>query len=206
MGAETKEDRTNKSNKTMQKIWFVSDTHFGHSNIIKHAKRPFKDVDHMNEMLIHNWNAVVKPGDTVYFLGDFAMMHRYSNCEMWFRRLNGHIFMLYGNHDKPKDIEKLRPLWHGAYKRIKVEGQKIVLFHYPIRSWQGIHKGYWHLHGHCHGNLPDPGGLICDVGVDTSVDICGRPYSPISFEELKSWMDQRKLVLSGDHHRPGISS
>ena len=47
-------------------VWFVSDTHFDHENIIKYCNRPFADVNEMNETLIKNWNNVVKPNDIVF--------------------------------------------------------------------------------------------------------------------------------------------
>jgi hypothetical protein len=56
-----------------QQVWFTSDTHFGHTNVIKYSGRPFADVNEMNEKLVLNWNAIVKPGDVVYHLGDFAL-------------------------------------------------------------------------------------------------------------------------------------
>ncbi len=56
----------------MSNIWFTSDTHFGHANIIRFCDRPFKDIQEMNERLIANWNAVVRPGDSVYHMGDFS--------------------------------------------------------------------------------------------------------------------------------------
>ena len=57
----------------MPSIWFTSDTHFSHCNIIKYCNRPFKDVDEMNKILIQNWNNVVRPDDIVWHLGDFAL-------------------------------------------------------------------------------------------------------------------------------------
>lgn len=60
----------------MTKTWFISDTHFGHVNILKYDERPFADIEEMNEELIKRWNKKVKNGDTVWFLGDFAMFNK----------------------------------------------------------------------------------------------------------------------------------
>ena len=48
------------------------DNHFGHTNIIKHDNRPFENASIMDEVMINNWNNVVKENDTVYILGDFS--------------------------------------------------------------------------------------------------------------------------------------
>ena len=53
-------------------IFFTSDTHFHHDNIIRFCNRPFKDVYHMDEELIKRWNEKVGPDDIIYHLGDFA--------------------------------------------------------------------------------------------------------------------------------------
>ena len=54
-------------------VFFTSDTHFNHTNIIRFCSRPFKDVEHMNETLIANWNRVVGPDNIVFHLGDFCL-------------------------------------------------------------------------------------------------------------------------------------
>ena len=68
-------------------IFFQSDTHYWHTNIISYSNRPFKDVEEMNEALVANWNSVVRPEDTVYFLGDFSMAFR--SVEIYSSRLMG---------------------------------------------------------------------------------------------------------------------
>ena len=55
------------------RVFFTSDTHFNHANIIRFCNRPFKDVSHMNEAIISNWNRVVGPEDIVFHLGDFCL-------------------------------------------------------------------------------------------------------------------------------------
>lgn len=80
-------------------IFFTSDTHFGHKNIIRYSDRPFRDVTHMNEMLVHNWNSVVTPADTVYHLGDVALGPIWESLE-YINRLNGRKVLVTGNHDR----------------------------------------------------------------------------------------------------------
>ena len=81
--------------------WFTSDTHFGHTNIIRYSNRPFKDVNHMNEEIIRKWNSVVSPEDTVYHLGDVAL-GKIDDSLACVGRLNGtKILVDDGNHDRP---------------------------------------------------------------------------------------------------------
>lgn len=81
-------------------IWFTSDTHFSHKNIIKYCERPFDDTDHMDETIIENWNSVVAPEDMVYHLGDIALGPIDQSLAK-VARLNGHKIAVLGNHDRP---------------------------------------------------------------------------------------------------------
>ena len=89
-----------------QNIFFISDLHLGHHNVLKFDGRPFKDVQEMHVNLIKNWNSVVGDDDIVYNLGDLS----FGNDELskWFLySVKGKIHHIMGNHDKLKDISKL---------------------------------------------------------------------------------------------------
>ena len=184
-------------------IFFTSDTHFGHANIIKFCSRPFKDASHMNQMLINNWNSVVKAEDTVYHLGDFGFAHP-RVIEGIIRQLNGTKFLIFGNHDKTikanRDLQELFGWckdYHELYVpdlRVKGGRQLAVLHHYAGLVWNKSHYGSWMLHGHSHGTLKYPYvGRIMDVGVDPLA------YHPISYEQVRTKLLTLKPV-SVDHH------
>jgi calcineurin-like phosphoesterase family protein len=80
-------------------IFFTSDLHFGHANIIQYCNRPFNSVEHMNGVLMSNWNSVVTEDDKVIVLGDFAM-GKISETLPVAERLNGMKFLVPGNHDR----------------------------------------------------------------------------------------------------------
>jgi calcineurin-like phosphoesterase family protein len=132
----------------------------------------------MNDHLIHNWNDRVQPSDSVYFLGDFSFGNPEETGEI-LRQLRGHKHLVTGNHDRRGRAEKTD--WdfyfnsRQDYMRLKYEGKKFVLCHFPFESWE---RGYVHLHGHSHGELRTLKGRH-DVGVDMK----GNYYSPISFQE-----------------------
>ena len=52
----------------MGKIFFTSDLHFGHENVLRFDNRPFASTLEMDDELIHRWNAKVAPGDLYMFL------------------------------------------------------------------------------------------------------------------------------------------
>jgi calcineurin-like phosphoesterase family protein len=184
-----------------KQIWFTSDHHFDHQKIISFAKRPYKDVEEMNEALIANYNEDVNEQDDVYILGDFSF-HRNSDkglVEMLVHRLKGHKHFLVGNHDEKRHAPKANGwAWVGHYKRIKVDGQRIVLMHYPILSWHGMHDGAWMLHGHSHGNLPkDMRSKRLDVGVD-----CWN-YRPVNYDTVAEEMKKHEFSPIDHHGRKG---
>lgn len=159
--------------------WFTSDTHFGHTNIIRFCNRPFANVSAMNNGLIEMWNSQVGPNDRVIHLGD---LYWGSDRSAWLavrRRLNGHLALVPGNHDPVDDLlacgavdELLPPICEVFYTCKRTKSKRyFVLCHYPMAEWQRAQSGAIHLHGHTHGNAPlghpTPKGLRrLDVGVD----------------------------------------
>jgi len=170
----------------LKNSFFTSDEHYGHTNIIKYCKRPFKHVDEMNEVLIKNHNEIVKDGDDVYHLGDFA----FRNHASFLRRLNGTHYLIKGNHEG-NDWRNAGFVWVKEVATIRVSEQDIFMSHYAHRTWNRAHYGVWHLFGHDHGQMPDL-GKSCDVGVDA-----WNGYKPVSFEQLA---ERFKNVECLKHH------
>ena len=176
----------------MSNLWFTADTHFGHRNILKYSNRPFDSVDEMDESLIANWNARVRPDDKVYHLGDVGLCSP-GYLEDLLDQLNGKIYLIKGNHEKPALSCRHRFEWIKDYYELVVDdpdahrGKRLIcLMHYAMRVWNVSHHGSWHLYGHSHGSLPDdPKALAFDAGVDC------HNYMPISYEEVKAIMAQK---------------
>ncbi|WP_246686452.1 MULTISPECIES: metallophosphoesterase [unclassified Methylobacterium] len=158
------------------KTFFTADTHFGHKGVLSMAGRPFASIEEHDEALIAAWNAVVGPRDEVYHLGDFAMGATPERCQAIFRRLRGRKHLIRGNHDKKRVLDLP---WYSRQDLAtpKVEGTRVVLFHYPMRAWAGAFRGSLQLFGHTHGRLPDT-SQSCDVGVDR------WSYAPISLGQI----------------------
>jgi calcineurin-like phosphoesterase family protein len=177
------------------KLFFTSDTHFGHKLMLR-LGRAFTDVDEMDRHLIECWNDRVPPGSDVFHLGDISFRKDDQTVNI-LRQLNGRLYLVTGNHDRGINTTvKSCFLAVAPYMELKVERQKIILFHFPIHSWHAVHHGSWHLHGHSHGSCA-PLGKRMDVGVDC------HALRPVSYREIERVMGTRE-VTSGDGHRPGM--
>lgn len=175
----------------MEQIWFTSDEHYGHENIIKFCNRPFKSTEEMKETMIRNHNAVVKPGDRVYHLGDmFWRTTSDDEALSIIHRLNGQPFYIRGNHEElihRSQAVRQSFVWVRDSENLKIFGYpNIWLSHYAHRVWNGSHKGAYHLYGHTHAAMPEDGSLSFDVGVDA------QNFYPISLEAVH----QKMLYIS----------
>jgi calcineurin-like phosphoesterase family protein len=197
--------------------WFTSDLHFGHKNIIKYRTRPWASVQEIDEALVANWNAVVKPEDEVWNLGDVAFCCKPEYAAGLLERLNGKHHLLMGNHDEVALTLRLRdkvtgapdgdapPGWRPLFgeftsgvHEVTIEDQKIVLCHYAMRTWHHAQRGVWHLFGHTHGALR-PFGKSVDVGVDNVAEVLSGVYRPPakdSHEPYKSLVARAKLLTA----------
>jgi calcineurin-like phosphoesterase family protein len=175
----------------MGSIYFTSDIHFGHKNIINYCRRPFLTVEEMDQQLKNNWNKTVKPTDTVYCLGDFLLtkdkeQNKPENISLLLKSLNGKKHLVVGNHDNNNVIKCSEWISVSYLNEITINGQFIVMCHYKMATWNQSHRKSWHLYGHSHGTFKEEETeLSCDVGTD-----CWN-YCPVSFDIIKYKMEKR---------------
>jgi len=179
------------------KLFFTSDTHFNHANIIRFCDRPFKNVEDMNETLISNWNSVVRQNDDVFHLGDFCL----GGAAEWTKvldRLNGKIHLIVGNHD----LKNLRQGFMGRFeevlmqRHIEIGKQKIYLNHYPFLCFSGSYKDdVWQLFGHVHTRKnntgTDAGRLQYLYSTQYDVGVDNNNFTPVSYEQVKKIIESQ---------------
>ncbi len=174
-------------------IYFISDTHFNHDNILKYCKRPFKDVKDMNDALIKNWNSVVKDDDTIYHLGDLALGDKNDFVSIA-KKLNGNKYLIRGNHDNFK-VSFYEENGFKVLKNppIKLDKYKLYLSHTP-RMDSELPSGYINIHGHIHNNILNDLKVYPlkyyspNLHFNVSVDVIG--FTPISIDDLLKKIDK----------------
>lgn len=137
-----------------KEVWFISDTHFGHKNIINFVDgnyqrtRPFSSTEEMDELMVENWNSLVKDGDRVYHLGDVCMSNK--NLPI-LKRLKGRKCLIKGNHDIFK-LKEYLPYFDDirAYRIYSEHG--IICSHIPVHTQQLNNRFRVNVHGHLHTN------------------------------------------------------
>ena len=171
-------------------VLFTADTHFGHGGALGLFARPFASVAAMDEALIAAWNGAVAPDDTVWHLGDFAVRASAARVADLLARLNGTKHLVAGNNDGHATRDC--PAWASVrdYAEIELDGRRLTLCHYPLRSWNGMGRGALDLHGHSHGRLA-PLPRQFDVGVDA------RGFRPVTLAELLAERRRRAPRTSG---------
>lgn len=171
-------------------IFFTSDQHFYHKNIIRYTGRPFSSVAEMNETLIQNHNSVVEQNDDVYFFGDFAF------CSLEWQRgilskLNGKKYLFLGNHDRSESAMRslgFADVFHS--KDMSFGGKVFRMSHYPfIPSNPGPYDTKyldrrpsregcdWLLCGHVHEKWK-----ILENQINVGVDVWD--FKPISIDTI----------------------
>lgn len=166
--------------------YYISDTHFGHSNAIKFDNRPFKDRDEMDRVMIELWNSRVRDEDHVYIIGDFCYRAEKTPAT-YLKQLNGHKHLVVGNHDRntieneqaKKYFDSIELMMH-----IVDEGEHICLCHFPIADWNRARHGSWHIYGHIHGSKDDAYQFMKTRPHALNAAACINHYMPATFKEL----------------------
>jgi calcineurin-like phosphoesterase family protein len=166
---------------TEGKVWIWSDLHFGHTNVIKYSDRPFNDAQHMDELMIKNFNDLVGPKDISVWVGDVSFRNS-ALSKAIVRRLNGYKILIVGNHDfekkkglKAMDFDEVHLVYNLTL------GDMVVAFtHYPMDN---LPKGWKNCHGHVHRN----GHRVDEVPLSknhVNVNCEFLDYQPITLETL----------------------
>ena len=188
----------------MNDIWFSADTHFAHNKSFICEPRGFSTADEMNEVIIERWNKLVKPNDIVYHLGDVFLNNNEVGIEC-FKRLNGQIFMIWGNHDtdvKKDLLARECNILGGWYSYlIKYDKLSLYLSHYPSITANYDEKHFnqhvINLHGHTHQQknfLYVDNPFMYHVGMDS------HNCMPVHIDEViteikQTWLDLQKLNI-----------
>lgn len=132
--------------------YYISDTHFGHSNCLHFDNRPFKDCVEQEAEMIKRWNAVVKSDDTVYILGDFCWVK--NDWVRILKQLNGRKILIKGNHDN-KLGDDIKKQFEAIYDYLEIvdNNRPVTLSHYPIPCFKGQYFGAYMLYGHVHSSF-----------------------------------------------------
>nr|DAM76856.1 MAG TPA: metallophosphatase domain protein [Caudoviricetes sp.] len=178
-------------------IYFTSDLHLGHDNIIRFCNRPFSSVEEMNDRIIQNYNSIVHKNDLVYILGDLTYKISVKESNNLIQQLKGRKVLIRGNHDLKYDSSLFEDILD--YKEFNQDKVKYVLMHYPLMSWNGSYKNKSiHLHGHIHAqyvyNLKNRHDFVLryDVGVDAN------NYYPVSLTSIRDFFKVQLEYSEGD--------
>lgn len=196
----------------LKPIFFTSDWHLGHEKALEYDKRPFRDMTHMNEILIVRYNSTVPKNGVCYFLGD--MGNRPEDIRKVISRLNGTKVLIIGNHDKG-----IVTMYNCGFDVVLYSGSfyigdnLITMSHCPLLSvfredcskmkrpdenWHGESRekhrrhalkddGQFHLHGHIHSRKDKPQSQkILDKQYD--VGVTANNYTPVSISQIESWV------------------
>lgn len=174
-------------------VFFTSDLHFWHHNIIRFANRPYANVDEMHDAIIKNWNSKIKSTDTVFILGDVSWKG-IEDTQHLLDQLNGRKILIIGNHDPESIINYFDKAYDMLGVRIIDNEDGIETYchlcHYPLHEWNRDRHGSVNLHGHCHGSndeLDKYNYKRLDVGVDS------HNMMPLSWDDIKVILNKRNL-------------
>lgn len=169
------------------KRWIISDTHFGHTNVIKYGKRPFNNKQEMDEFIINKWNNTVGKYDKVYHLGDFSFGDKAEFKEI-VSRLNGNIILIKGNHDTRSNKFYMDS---GIFEvssnpiLLTINDIDFILSHHPLTDSR--YRFAFNLHGHIHNEM------LSTEGVSTYNFSCEAiNYTPVNLDEFAEQLNKEE--------------
>ena len=169
------------------KVWFISDTHFYHKNILKFTDRTdnlirgskFESLDDMHSCIIDNWNSTIGECDIVYHLGDVTFKFNGDFIQLW-KSLNGIKTLIIGNHDSIEFFAN-RGLCKHIHMSKMIREANAILTHMPVHTSTFSDRIHLNIHGHVHSHSIDD-SRYCNV----SLEAIG--YKPVSLEQI---LDER---------------
>lgn len=202
----------------LKPIFFTSDWHIGHANVIGYSNRPFKDVEHMSRVLVNNYNAAVPKDGLCYFIGDMGLC-KDEVLNKVMKQLNGTKVLVLGNHDNNPNSMYNRGFDVVTYGiTLLIAKKRVTLSHCPLygvyredvsrmerategENWHGETKprmkifttkdeGQYHLHGHIHSPNGGKSSKILDRQYDVGVD--ANNYRPVSISQIESFIALRE--------------
>ena len=161
--------------------FYVSDLHLNHAKIIDYCGRPYKNADEMNEAIIKNINKKVGKRDTLYILGDVGF-GSVEEIVSLLKRINAKKILVEGNHDKRYlKHQDFLDCFQSTHEILEISDhqKKVVMFHYPMLSWNRAFHGSIHLYGHVHNNKVP---YEADNAFNVSLEMLG--YAPMTLPEI----------------------
>lgn len=161
-------------------IWFISDTHFNHAKPFILEPRGFDNVQDMNEQIIENWNALIKPEDTVYHLGDVIMGDLAEGLNV-IKQLNGHIHLAIGNHDTEMRLAAFKDYFDEIQfgYRLNTKHCCYLLSHYPQLTNNSDRFYTYSIHGHTHSS-----NAFCEYPLMYNVNCEAHNCCPVAYEDM----------------------
>jgi len=201
------------------KIWFTSDLHLGHKNIIKKlsdwesgGQRDFNSIEEMDKTILNGINDNVQEGDTLFILGD-SMFGKKDYTSLFNSIECKNLYVMAGNHCHTGNLKEVCAEFDYPYisaygDDLIINNKDYVISHYPILSWNKMGRGSVHLYGHVHDSfnlIKNPiteyftSMRTFDVGVDSAFRIFGK-YIPFNLEYILDVLPGNNDVLKIDHH------
>lgn len=148
-------------------------------------------IEWHDNMLIDNWNSVVKQDDVVWFLGDlsFGKEADLNDIRNKVQHLKGHKKMIYGNHDKQKPVYYHSCGFEEVSRYSVVLKSKFLLSHAPNTAIAELRGGdFFNIFGHVHSKLEDYGDYG-ENGICVCVEV--QDFKPITIPEFDAAEEEK---------------